>query len=78
MRIKYEFLVGNERKIGVWMDRWCGEVPLCRSFPSLFALISAKEAWVVDMWREGLEMGGWEPCFFKAFNDWKLEDVDRF
>ena len=41
-----------------WRDRWCGDSPLCVSFPSLFALTDDKEAWVVDIW-DPLAKGGW-------------------
>ena len=40
-----------------WRDRWCGDSPLCVSFPSLFALTDDKEAWVVDigtLWLSGV------------------------
>ena len=40
-----------------WRDRWCGDSPLCMSFPSLFALTVEKEAWVVDIW-DPLAEGG--------------------
>ena len=33
-----------------WKDTWCGDTPLCASFPSLFALVDPKEAWVKDVW----------------------------
>ena len=23
-------------------------------------------------------MGGWNPCFLRAFNDWKVEAAERF
>ena len=35
--------------IKFWKDKWCGDEPLNVSFPSLFSLISSKEAWVVDL-----------------------------
>ena len=47
------------------------------SFPSLFALSVDKEAWVVDIW-DPLVEGGWDPCFSRAFNDWEVEEVERF
>ncbi|RVX12162.1 hypothetical protein CK203_010678 [Vitis vinifera] len=31
-------------------DKWCGDEPLCKSFPSLFAISMAKDAWVSDVW----------------------------
>ena len=38
------FIAGNERRVRFWRDRWCGDSPLCESFPSLFALSVEKEA----------------------------------
>ena len=51
------FKVGNGRKVRFWRDRWCGDSPLCMSFPSLFALPVEKEAWVADIW-DPLAEGG--------------------
>ena len=44
------YSVGNSRRVSFWKDKWCGDDPLCTSFPSLFAISSAKEAWVADVW----------------------------
>ena len=43
------FIVGNGRRVRFWRDKWCGDSPLCVSFPSLFVLTVDKEAWVVDI-----------------------------
>ena len=36
--------VGDGRRLNFWKDKWCGEVALRVSFPSLFALAVNKEA----------------------------------
>ena len=74
------FIVGNGRRVRFWRDRWCGDFPLCVSFPSLFALSVDKEAWVADIWDPLAEegWGGWNPCFSRAFNDWEVEEAKRF
>ena len=74
------FIVGNGRRVSFWRDRWCGESPLCMTFPSLFALTVEKEAWVADIWDPLAEggWGGWNPCFLRAFNDWEVEEAERF
>ncbi|RVX15155.1 Exocyst complex component SEC3A [Vitis vinifera] len=64
--------VGNGRRVSFWRDRWCGDSPLCESFPSLFALSAEKEARVADVW-DPLAEGGWSPCFSRALNDWEVE-----
>ena len=45
---KLAYQVGNGQRVGFWMDKWCGDEPLCESFPSLFTLSSSKKAWVAD------------------------------
>ncbi|RVX20623.1 putative ribonuclease H protein [Vitis vinifera] len=74
------FIVGNGKRVSFWRDRWCGESPLCMTFPSLFALTVEKEAWVADIWDPLAEggWGGWNPCFLRAFNDWEVEEAERF
>ena len=32
------------------MDKWCGDEPLCESFPALFSISLSKNAWVSDVW----------------------------
>ena len=38
------FVVGNRQRVNFWKDRWCGDEPLCVSFPSLFVLVVFKDA----------------------------------
>ena len=51
-------IVGNGQRVSFWRDRWCGDSPLCVSFPFLFALTIDKEAWVADIW-DPLAEGVW-------------------
>ena len=51
---------------------------LCNAFPSLFNLAVHKDARVVDVWDSSTEDGGWTPVFLRPFNDWELEEVERF
>ena len=48
------------------------------AFPTSFTITTSKEAWVAEVWDDSLEVGGWAPCFARAFNDWELEEVERF
>ena len=41
--------IGDGSKVRFWEDWWCGEAPLCSSFPSLYRLTSSKWARVVDL-----------------------------
>ena len=43
------YRVGYDRRVRFWKDKWCGDDPLCESFPSLFAISLAKDAWVADV-----------------------------
>ncbi|RVW75063.1 hypothetical protein CK203_056012 [Vitis vinifera] len=58
--------------------KWCGDKALSLSFPSLYALVTSKEAWVVEVWDATGEDGGSNPRFSRPFNDWEMEMVERF
>ena len=59
--------VGNGRKVIFLEDVWCGEVPLCSSFLSIYEVASLKGDKVVDLW-EGTETGGgWNFRFERHF-----------
>ena len=66
------------RRVRFWEDRWCGDDALSLFFPSLFALVASKEAWVAKVWDASGEEGGWNPPFFRPFSDWEMETVERF
>ena len=51
---------------------------LCSSFPSIFLLALQKDAMVIDLWNWVREEGGWSPTFLRSFNDWEMEEVERF
>ena len=63
--------------VGFWKDIWCGNNSLREAFPSLFALVDSKDAWVADCWDSLRQEGGWNPHFFISFNDWEVEAVER-
>ena len=44
------FTVGDGRKVKFWKDIWCGNIPHCEAFPSLFAFAVSQDAWVADCW----------------------------
>ena len=70
--------VGNGQRVRFWMDKWCGDEPLCESFPSLFSISLSKNAWVLDVWNSVGDGDGWTPLFARAFNDWEIEEVEHF
>ena len=70
------FSMGDGRRVKSWKDKWCGNIALCDSFPSLYAVAAFKEAWLVELWDSSGEEGGWSPRFSRPFNDWEVE-VER-
>ena len=47
---KIAFDVGDESRVKFWKDKWCGSVPLCEVFSTLFVVTTNKEALIKDMW----------------------------
>ena len=70
-------LWGMEGDFAFWKDAWSGEEAISISYPSLFALAANKEASVADVWEPSSERGGWTPCFFRPFNDWEVEEIQK-
>jgi len=50
--------VGDGETTSFWLDRWVGDVPLCRCFSCLFNLSENKLAMVASMFSLGWEAGG--------------------
>ncbi|RVW88908.1 hypothetical protein CK203_045051 [Vitis vinifera] len=72
------FRVGNGWRVRFWKDKWCGDEPLYESFPSLFAISQAKDAWVSEVWNPDGVGDGWTPLFSRALNDWEIEMMEQF
>ncbi|RVW99516.1 putative ribonuclease H protein [Vitis vinifera] len=72
------YQVGSGWRVKFWKDKWCGDEPLCESFPYLFSISLSKDAWVSDVWNPNNDGEGWTPLFSRAFNDWEIEMVERF
>ena len=70
--------MGSGQRVRFWMDKRCGDAPLCESFPSLFSISLSKNAWVSDVWNPVGDGNGWTPLFVRAFNDWEIELVEHF
>ena len=71
------FKVGDGRRVIFWKDKWCGSVPLCVDFPTLFANSTHKNALIKDVWSPD-EGGGPNPLFLRPFNDWEMKEVNNF
>ena len=52
-----------------WEVFWCGDQTLVEAFPTLFHLTANKDAWVLDIWEEGRELGSWTSHSSRYFND---------
>ena len=72
------FSLGDGRRLQFWKDIWCGEVILSYGFPNPFNMAAHKEVLVVDIWDFSRAEGGWSPVFVRDFNDWEMEEVERF
>ena len=70
--------LGNGRRLGFWKDPWCDETVMCNAFPTLFNLATHKNAKVANVWDSSREDGGWSLVFLRPFNDWEVEEVERF
>ncbi|XP_034710620.1 uncharacterized protein LOC117933367 [Vitis riparia] len=55
---KVSFTVGDSRRVKFWKDIWCGNIPLCEAFPSLFGFAVSQDAWVADCWDSMGDAGG--------------------
>ena len=69
IRQNRSFEVGNGCKVRFWKDIWCGEAPLCSSFPSLYEVASSKGDMVANLWEVTGTGGGWNFRFERHFND---------
>ena len=67
--------IGDGSKARFWEDWWCGQAPLCSSFPSLYRLANSKEAKVAEFWEASGSAEGWNFNFERHFQDWELEEV---
>ena len=44
LKSRLAYQVGNGRRVKFWKDKWCGDKPLCESFPSLYSIFLSKDA----------------------------------
>ncbi|RVW34823.1 Transposon TX1 uncharacterized 149 kDa protein [Vitis vinifera] len=75
---KLAYQVGSGQRVRFWTDKWCGDEPICESFPSFFSIFLSKNAWVSEVWNPVGDGDGWTPLFAMAFKDWEIEVVEHF
>ncbi|RVW20076.1 hypothetical protein CK203_114273 [Vitis vinifera] len=67
---------GVER--GGWSTRGAREGHGVGLWKEISKEAGSKDAWVADYWDPMGEKGGWTPHFLRPFNDWEVEEVERF
>ena len=72
-----KLILGDGDCIRFWEDKWCGENPLCASFPILYVVAPSKGAKVGEVWKTTKGGVGWNLRFIRPFNDWELEETQR-
>ena len=43
------FKVGSYNRVKFWIDKWCRDTPLRKSFSDLYSISSLKDAWVIEV-----------------------------
>ena len=51
---------------------------MCKLFPTLYSLANSKGATMEEVWDSSRREVGWNLRFFRPFNDWELEEAQRF
>ena len=79
-RKKICFVVGVGDRVKLWIDQWCEDSPLHLTFPSVYGIVSNKEASVASsLERLGIEdRRSWNVLFIRRPNDWEMGVVDEF
>ena len=53
--------LGEGNMIRFWEDTWCGELPLCVTFPTLYNIAGTRKAMVEEVWDLSNFFGAWNP-----------------
>ena len=73
-----EFEVGDGSWTWLWIDVWCGELPLKDMFPEFYSITRDKEAFVAKHMRIHNDKIHWEMDFIRSIQDWELESISNF
>ena len=68
---------GDGKNTYFWLDRWVGEIPLCRRFPRLFDVTTNKLSTVAEMYDQDGEDGGEEWNWRRRLWVWEEELVEE-
>ena len=70
-------VLGDGKNTYFWLDRWVGDVPLCRRFARLFDLTTNKFSTVADIYALGWEDGGEALNWRRRLWVWEEELVEE-
>ena len=70
-----KLMLGDGGRIRFWEDKWCGEIPLCDQFSTLYAMVASKGAKMGEVWDT---MRGWNLRFIRPFNDRDMEEIEIY
>ncbi|XP_024630227.1 uncharacterized protein [Medicago truncatula] len=71
-------VLGDGRNTFFWLDKWVGDVPLCRRFARLFELTTNKLITMADMYAIGWEDGGAAWSWRRRLWVWEEELVEEY
>ena len=72
------FELRERNRIRFWEDTWCGELPLCVTFPTLYNIAGTRKATIEEVWDLSNFSSAWNQRFLRPFNDWEVEQVQNF
>lgn len=74
--IELPIRVGRGLVPSFWHDVWLNNVPLCISYPLLYAFHSSKSAFVRDLW--STDINSWGVCFRRNLKDAEIQEFALF
>ena len=54
---------GNGQRVKFWKDKRCSEFSLGEAFPTIFSIVTTKDAWIVEVWKQEGKRGCRNPHF---------------
>ena len=69
------FTVGMGDRVRLWHDRWCGDMALKDTFPTLFECASHQDAFLNEVMVRQNGRVVWNVSFTCNFNDWEMDYV---
>ena len=75
-----QYKVGVGDRVKLWIDKWCGDLPLHLAFPILYNFVANREASVESslICQGAGDRRTWDVRFIRGPNDWEADVVDDF